>query len=446
MNIEITANNIVSGGKLLIKSLIIGLIVLILLLPTFSVESLIKEREQRQREAITEVSSKWAGNQNISGPVIVLPYWETDSLQKLRYKHYAYFLPDDLTINSEILPQQKYRGIYKVMLYSTNVNMSGSYTEIKPEKLSIAPESILWNEAFIKINLGDIKGLNDELKMNWNDRVLSFTSQASESKNSADGLVAPLNITSPNDLKNIKFSGNMNLNGSEKILFTPVGKSTTVKVHSTWPHPSFTGIILPQVSSINNSGFSATWRSLAHKRRFPQEWKDDAFYINPAMAFQDNTGNNIINGSFGADLFIPVNAYQQTMRSVKYAVLCILLTFAAFFLIETTNKKFIHPFQYGLIGLALVLFYTLLLSFSEYIGFNYAYLVSSIATIGLIGWFVRSILTSSRLSILLAFILTIIYGYIFTILQLQDYSLLLGSIGLFITLAIIMHFSKKIQW
>src|SRR5436309_390691 len=113
MNIETTANNIVSGGKLLIKSLIIGLIVLILLLPTFSVESLIKEREQRQREAITEVSSKWAGNQNISGPVIVLPYWETDSLQKLRYKHYAYFLPDDLTINSEILPQQKYRGIYK---------------------------------------------------------------------------------------------------------------------------------------------------------------------------------------------------------------------------------------------------------------------------------------------------------------------------------------------
>lgn len=127
-------------------------------------------------------------------------------------------------------------------------------------------------------------------------------------------------------------------------------------------------------------------------------------------------------------------------------MLCILLTFAAFFLIDVINRKSVHPFQYGLIGLALVLFYVLLLSFSEYIGFNTSYAIAAVATIGLIGWFVKGILSSGRLSSLLSLVLLFIYSYVFTILQLQDYALLVGSIGLFVTLAVIMHFSRKIQW
>jgi len=134
------------------------------------------------------------------------------------------------------------------------------------------------------------------------------------------------------------------------------------------------------------------------------------------------------------------------MRSIKYSLLCLVLTFAAFFLIETTNKKSAHPFQYGLVGLALILFYTLLLSFSEYIGFNASYVIATLATIGLVGWFVKDILSSGKLAVLLSVSLLLLYGYIFTILQLQDYSLLLGSIGLFVTLAVIMRFSRNIQW
>jgi inner membrane protein len=134
------------------------------------------------------------------------------------------------------------------------------------------------------------------------------------------------------------------------------------------------------------------------------------------------------------------------MRSVKYAILCILLTFTAFFLVETNNKKSVHPVQYALIGFALVLFYTLLLSFSEYIGFNAAYAVATVATVGLITWFVSGILQSMKLSLLLSFVLILLYSYVFTILQLQDYALLLGSVGLFLTLAIVMYYSRKIQW
>lgn len=134
------------------------------------------------------------------------------------------------------------------------------------------------------------------------------------------------------------------------------------------------------------------------------------------------------------------------MRSVKYAILCILLTFAAIFLMDVIYRKSIHPFQYGLVGAALILFYVLLLSFSEYIGFNWSYAVAAIATIGLIGWFLTGVLHSGRLSIILSAVLVLVYSYVFTILQLQDYSLLIGSIGLFVTLAIIMHFSRKINW
>jgi inner membrane protein len=150
--------------------------------------------------------------------------------------------------------------------------------------------------------------------------------------------------------------------------------------------------------------------------------------------------------SMGAGLTVAVDSYDKTTRSVKYALLCIILTFAAFFLIESIYKKPLHLVQYGLAGLALVLFYTLLLSISEYTGFNISYAIAGVATIGLVTWYVGSIMQSRKLAIFISFVLTVVYGYIFTIIQLQDFSLLMGSIGLFIALAIIMFFSRKLQW
>jgi len=428
-----------SKSKLLIKAGTIGILVLLLLIPTYSVKSLIEEREARQKEAIAEVSQKWAGKQSIVGPVLVIPYWQTNTdtaNKKTIVKHTAYFLPDNLTIQSDVVPEEKHRGIYKVMLYTTHINMTGSFGDIRMEALKIPAENILWNEAYLQLGITDTKGLNDELKMTWNDTTLTFAPGASNITD-RNALTAPLSIHSIEDLKNATFSANIYLSGSEQLLFNPIGKTTTVTVQSKWPHPSFTGSLLPQSTSVKESGFTATWKSLAYKRDFPQQFKDE-----------DISGNsyNLSSAAFGVDLFIPVNGYQKTMRSIKYAVLCIVLTFTAFFLMETVNKVFVHPFQYGLIGLALVLFYTLLLSFSEYTGFNIAYIIASVCTIGLIGWFVSGILNSKRLTVMLSMVLLLLYGYVFTILQLQDYALLLGSIGLFLTLAVVMYFSRKIQW
>jgi len=432
---ETVVQNTWQKSKLIIKGLIIGALALMLLIPAAFVQNLIQERECRQKEAFTEVSSKWADRQDITGPVLVIPYTRsaTDKDGKpIIIKSLAYFLPDKLIIESHVNPEKRYRGIYQVMLYSSSVNLSGNFSSLPLQKLNLTPADLAWSEAYLCFGITDAKGLKDELQIKWNDSTLSLTPSYINNAVFKEGFVSPVSLSAASANAGISFSSAISINGSEQLTFTPVGKQTLVQMQSAWPDPSFTGTQLPDSSSISKNGFTARWKSLSHTRNFPQAWKDDNYNLNAS--------------SFGADLFIPVNGYQKTMRSVKYAVLCILLTFTAFFLIETNNGRSVHPIHYALIGFALILFYTLLLSFSEYIGFNGAYGVATAATVVLITWFVKGLLQSVKLSVLLTLILVLLYSYIFTILQLQDYALLLGSIGLFLTLAVVMYYSRRVQW
>ena len=432
---ETIIQNTWQKSKVIVKGLMIGVLALLLLIPADFVQNLIKEREARQREAITEVSSKWADRQNITGPVLVIPYTKAgkdNNGLSITIKSFAYFLPDRLNIESTVKPEKRYRGIYEVMLYSSSIKLNGTFTPLALQKLNLGPADMLWNEAYVCLGITDAKGLKDELQVRWNDSTLSLTPSAVNNAVLKEGFVSPLTINESTASSTIRFSSQVSLNGSEQLLFTPVGKQTTVQMQSTWPDPSFTGNQLPDSSMITKNGFEAKWKSLSHTRSFPQAWKDESY--------------NLASASFGADLFVPVNSYQKTTRSVKYAILCILLSFTAFFLIETNNKKSVHPVNYALIGFALILFYTLLLSFSEYIGFNAAYAVATAATVGLITWFVKGLLQSMKLSLLLSLVLVLLYSYIFTILQLQDCALLLGSVGLFLTLAVVMYYSRKVQW
>ena len=432
---ETIIQNTWQKSKVIVKGLMIGVLALLLLIPADFVQNLIKEREARQREAITEVSSKWADRQNITGPVLVIPYTKAAKDNNgfpVTIKSFAYFLPDRLNIESTVKPEKRYRGIYEVMLYSSSIKLNGTFTPLALQKLNLGPGDMLWNEAYVCLGITDAKGLKDELQVRWNDSTLSLTPSAVNNAVLKEGFVSPLTINESTASSTIRFSSQVSLNGSEQLLFTPVGKQTTVQMQSTWPDPSFTGNQLPDSSMITKNGFEAKWKSLSHTRSFPQAWKDESY--------------NLASASFGADLFVPVNSYQKTTRSVKYAILCILLSFTAFFLIETNNKKSVHPVNYALIGFALILFYTLLLSFSEYIGFNAAYAVATAATVGLITWFVKGLLQSMKLSLLLSLVLVLLYSYIFTILQLQDCALLLGSVGLFLTLAVVMYYSRKVQW
>jgi len=463
-----TAGLVWQKTKWIVKGCIVGLMAILFMIPMVYVKDLIREREERQREVTNEISSKWAGPQNIAGPVLCVPYFQTalDADKKpILTKHIASFLPEVQNISSTITPIEKYRGIFKVMLYNGKTTLAGSFNKLPVEKLNIQPDKFIWAEAFVKLTLTDIKGLNEPIKLKWKDSLLELSPQ--NDLNAKAGLSSTLAAASIDDLQNVSFSAVIDLKGSEQLLFTPLGRSTIVNVNSTWKEPSFNGSSLPQSTELKDTGFVATWKSMAHTRNFPQQWVDDVVKLDayvPPVAFTNKasivgevdyvrtpvdanlTPGSVSNAAFGVNLFIPVNGYQKTMRTVKYAILCILLTFAAFFLIETVHKKSAHPFQYGLVGLALVLFYTLLLSFSEYTGFNAAYLIASIATISLIAWFVRGILQSTKPATILSVVLILIYSYVFSILQLEDYALLFGSIGLFITLAVIMYFSRKISW
>ncbi len=440
------------ANKIILKSFLIGFLVLLLLIPTFFIQNLVSERQERQKEAVAEISSKWAGPQTVTGPVIGIPYHEmvTDQGNTREEKKWAYFLPSRLNIHAHIIPEKRYRGIYRVIVYTTELEIKGSYDSLHVAELNIPAENLLWNEAAVFFDISDVQGLKEDMTLHLSGTGMQPGTNLPMGTNPSAGIdldMVPAKFSSeqfrnslsaslPASLAGIhgplEFSTTVKLKGSGNLLFVPSGKETRVEAVSSWSDPSFTGSFLPDVRTVKDSGFVADWKVLYLNRNYPQQWKGGVYELSKA--------------AFGVNLIVPVDSYQQTTRSVKYAILIILLTFTAFFLIEWIYTRAIHSLQYVLVGFALCLFYTLLLSFSEYIGFNPAYLVASLATIGLIAWYVRSILRSSKMSLFVGSLLALQYGFIFTLIQLQDYALLMGSIGLFITLAVVMYFSRKIKW
>ena len=205
-----------------------------------------------------------------------------------------------------------------------------------------------------------------------------------------------------------------------------------MKISSSWKDPSFIGTFIPDEHEITDDGFTAKWKILHLNRNYPQQWMGGQYKINAS--------------TFGVDLLLPVDEYQKTMRTTKYAIMFISLTFLSFFMIELLNKKVLHPIQYLLIGFALLLFYTLLLSLTEHILFKYAYILAAIANVGLITAYTRGVLKHYLQTVLIFAILTILYGYLYVVLQLQDFALLMGSIGLFVILAVVMYLTRKIDW
>lgn len=225
----------------------------------------------------------------------------------------------------------------------------------------------------------------------------------------------------------------LNIRGSRDVSFLPVGRKTSVQLSSGWGSPSFNGLFLPKKRVIDKDGFRAQWELFDYNREFPQQWKEDKW--------------DLYHSKFGLELFVPVDEYQQTTRSVKYAILFISLTFLAFFLlIEMFNKRRVHPIQYLLVGFSLSMFYLLLISLSEHLTFDIAYLISGICITGLTTFYTKSVSKKCSLTIIMGSIFAGLYGFLYIILRLEDYSLLVGTIGLFIILAAVMVFTRKIDW
>ncbi|MFV0376254.1 MAG: cell envelope integrity protein CreD [Mangrovibacterium sp.] len=423
------------GFRMSVKLVAIGIIVLLLLIPKFMIMDLIRERQYTASEAQLQVANSWSNSQTVRGPMLTIPYivkvTDKDGKVVQEVINEYHLLPKTLEINGELFPKKLKRSIYTSVVYESNLRLSGSFEKPDFAALNIQTEQILWEQAKLELAVSDLRGISSVVELKWNEQRIPFSPGMQNPILGDNGISVHLGDSAIEAMPS-QFTIDLDLKGSNSISFTPVGETTGVHLKSTWPDPGFQGQFLPTDRKIDQNGFTADWKVLNYNRDFPQSWT--------------NTAYTITTSDFGVDLIDVADHYQKNERSAKYGIMIILLIFLSFFLNEILTKQRVHPFQYILVGFSVLIFYLLLLSFSEHIGFNPAYLVASVSVIVLVLIYSRSFLKTWANSLALAAILCLSFLFIFILLQLESYALLVGSIGLFIMLSITMYFTRKINW
>ena len=429
--------------SVMVKMLVIGVLILLLLVPLGMVGSLVRERQSRSGHAAEEVAATWGSAQTLAGPVLTVPYLQhvkNDKGVPVTLRSYARFLPETLDVEGNVETEKRSRGIFEVAVYRTDLRWRGTFARPDFEVWRIAPEDVLWQDAYLAVGVPDMRGITSGVELMWGNRTLQLAPGGGEAGLWPSGLRVPIpGLAESRPGEVYAFAFGLGLNGSRSLSFLPLGKETRVALKSAWPSPSFMGSFLPVKRTVRGTGFEALWNVSWFGRSYPQQWRaDEAEEVASAEA---------IHGSaFGVQLFVPVDAYQKTERARKYGVLFLLLTFLTFFLYEQFNPFSLHPVQYLLVGSALCLFYLLLLSISEHVPFGLSYLAASSATVLLIGGYSMAILRGALRALLMTVVLGALYGYLYVLLQLEDYALLLGSVGLFVILALVMYLTRKVDW
>lgn len=433
------------------RMLMIGFLTLVLLVPLSFIESLIKERSFRQQDVVSEINQKWGNEVLVYGPILKLPYktysetktynekTKTYFKETQTHTNYAYIFPEKLDTKTTVQSKTLNRGNFESAVFSTNMDFSGNYIPTDLSEKGIKKEDIIWDKATVIIKTSNLKGIKSEMLLKLNSNTYSFQTNFNDTDNNnhnyldvlESGFLKEEDITKTG---NTNFSITMSFNGSQQIELIPIGKTTTMRMTSNWADPSFIGNYLPndETKTITKDGFQADWKVLHINRAFSQQ------HLNKIP--------NLNSFAFGTKFMVMVDEYQKSERSAKYGFLVIGLTFLIFFLIQTMSKINIHPFQYLMIGIALTMFYTLLVSISEHSNFLKAYLIAGISVIALITLYSKSILKTFKFPLFIGLSLTALYTFIYVIIQLENYALLVGSIGLFIILATVMFVSRKIDW
>lgn len=429
-------------NKIILKLVYIGILSIVLLIPATLINQLVIERKNLQQNVTSEIFSKWAGKQKITGPLLIIPYTESYQNQKgeiYQSKKHIYYLPNNLEINGNIIPEIRYRSIYKVPVYSSNLRISGDFDGLPFEKLGIVNSQIDYNQIQLVLGISDYKGLKDAVILKWDETEQEMSTDFINNQEITTGLGGVIKSDSISILKNHAFSISLNLNGSESFSFIAAGRNSIMNLNSPWKSPEFNGDFLPETRTINENGFSAQWKVASINRKIPPFW-NTGDYIDSYEKKLENT-----EAEMGFSLLQSINTYSLTLRIVKYAFLVIVLTFSVSFFIELFQKKNIHFLQYTLIGFALCIFYLLLLSLGEYVNFLTAYTISSLSIILLISSYMGAILKSLKTAFSFAFFMTILYGFVYLLIQMKEFALLAGSISLFIIIALAMYLSIKLK-
>ncbi len=436
------------------KIVMLGVLCLALLIPLQFVRVTILERQARSHEVIAEIAGSWGGAQYLSGPVLSIPFevrrrLRTTAASGAVTEHEQvtqqeiYLLPETLEIAGELSDQIRRKGIYEALLYSGDLRFSGSFAAPDLEQLGIAREDLLWDRAQLVMLISDPRGIGNAVTLDWGGRDIAF--QPFTGSLAASGISAPIDAAGPRGAAH-SFDVRLTLNGSRLLAFRPLGRSTAVTLNSSWPHPGFGGGYLPAESRVSEQGFSASWQVSHFAREIPQLWRSDHANSDALLMPNIETPWMGSEGFLATELISPVDFYLKAERSVKHGLLFIALIFGALFTFETLGGGRLHFLQYSLIGGALVVFYLLLLSLAEILGFAAAYVIAACLSLGLVTSYAGKITGSRKQGAAVAGLLAAIYGYLYVTLLSEDSALLLGSLVLFLALAAIMYATRNIDW
>jgi len=434
------------------KLLGVGALILLMLIPLLMIESVLSDRLARRNEAVNEITSSWGKEQNIIGPVLCVPYLhhgtvvrsvtlpdgrvETREVTDTTVAC-AYFLPDTLELAGDVQTQTLHRGIYDAAVFRGMVTLTGKFPVPDMASLKIDPADVLWKDAAVTLAVSDLRGTRESLMLDWAGKKIQLQ-PGSQLPGYTTGITAPLGTDQPISAPST-FSIKLDLNGSGGIFFAPFGMQNQVTLKSNWPDPGFHGAFLPADRTIRADGFEANWKVSYYGRDYPQKWTSPS-------GNERFTTTAVSNSLFGAQFLQILDAYRYVERSIKYGVLFFVLVFTTFFLFEVTARQKIHPLQYLMVGAALCLFYLALLSASEFIGFSLSYLIATLVATGLITWYCSHFLGGGMRTLMIGGGLLGVYTFLYITLRQQDYALLMGTVALFILLAVVMYVTRKVDW
>lgn len=414
----------------------IGFLALLMLIPLAHVNGLVHERAQRADAAASTIAQRWGGEQVVGGPVLVVPVRER--VQRDKEIHVVtvreFILPDRLQISGRLVPELRRYGIYDTPVHTATLQLEGEFLGSDLMAIDCSDCEPQWALAELRLPVTDVRGIREITDVGMHGRDVRF----GPDNGGVAGIAAVSSafpLAEPEAASRLPFSMSITVAGTRSLGFLPMARQSDASIAAAWPDPGFDGAFLPVTRDVNAEGFQARWKVLDFNRSIPQHWRDN-----------DGPSSMLANSRFGVSLVQPAATYQQNTRAGKYGLLFIGLTFVAFFLFEVLRRWRVHPVQYLLVGIALCLFYVVLLALSEQLGFAAAYLCAATAVVGMVGGYAIAITRSRKAGGLLGLLLALVYALLYALIVSEDYALLTGSAGLVVVLALVMYLTRRVDW
>jgi inner membrane protein len=438
--------------RLFFKLGAIFLVALLLLLPVVQIRELVSEREQTRDAVVAEIARSTGYAQTITGPLLVVPYtrklrsWseerdgEPRRLIETEVAGQLTFLPADFELSGALEVEERQRGIYRARIFDAESRITGTFELKANYGITTDLADYTFDTPRLSLGISDIRGIGNAIELSWNGNNVVFEPGTATPVLPA-GVHAVLPAPEFTSARQMTYAIALSLQGTGDFQVTPIGRESRVRLTSNWPHPSFVGEFLPREREVKPSGFSAHWQTSFFATNLENVVNAcrDAAPGQPACV-------ELASRHFGVSFIDPVDHYVQSDRASKYAFLFIGLTFAACFLLEVLRRLRVHPIQYGLVGLSLAVFFLLLLSLSEHVGFAWAYSIAATACVSLIAYYVSHVIGDNKLGAVFGGALGAVYALLYVILSAEDYALLIGSLLVFGTLGAIMVLTRRVDW